>query len=196
MSLAHSTAPMTVAEFLAWEETQELRWEFDGFAPVAMTGGTEAHEIIQNNLVAALNARLRGTPCRAYGSNLKIRVADRIRYPDAFVVSSPVVPRGTVRDDPVVVFEVLSPSTARTDRVEKMHEYWETPSIQRYVLIEQDAVSAMAFVREGGGWSGRVLWSGSVLALPETGTELPLDELYEGLDPAALREPPAASADG
>ncbi len=49
-----------------------------------MTGGTEAHQIISINFVAALSARLRGTPCRAYGSNLKIRVADRIRYPDAF----------------------------------------------------------------------------------------------------------------
>ena len=189
MSLAHSPAPVTIAEFLAWEETQELRWEFDGFAPVAMTGGTEAHEIIQLNLTAALNARLRGTPCRAYGSNVKIRVADRIRYPDAFVVCTPVRPLGTIRDDPVVVFEVLSPSTARTDRVEKMHEYWETPSIQRYVLIEQDAVSAMAFKRGEESWHGRVLWTGSVLALPEIGIELPLDELYEGLDPAALREP-------
>jgi len=190
MSLAHSPASMTVADFLAWEETQELRWEFDGSAPVAMTGGTVAHAIIQLNLTAALNARLRGTPCRAYGSNLKIRVADRIRYPDAFVSCTPVDPRATVVDDPVVVFEVLSPSTARTDRVEKMHEYWETPSIQRYVLIEQDAVSAMAFARGEESWSGRVLWPGSVLALPEIGIELPLDELYEGLDPAALREPP------
>jgi Uma2 family endonuclease len=181
--------PMTVAEFLAWEEAQESRWEFDGFSPVAMTGGTEAHEFIKNNLIAALNAKLRGTPCRAYGSDLKIKVADRIRYPDAFVVCAPMVHRGTVRDDPMVVFEVLSPSTARIDRVEKMHEYWATPSIQRYVLIEQDAVSAMAFTRGEESWSGRVLWPGSVLALPELGIELPLDELYDGLDPAALREP-------
>lgn len=120
---------MTVADFLAWEETQELRWEFDGFAPVAMTSGTAAHETIQLDLAAALNSRLRGTPCRAYGSNLKIRVADRIRHPDAFAACTPVNPRATVVDAPAVVFEALSPSTARTDRVEKMHEYWETPSI-------------------------------------------------------------------
>src|SRR4029450_11065602 len=56
-----SPAPMTVAEFLAWEEVQELRWEFDGSAPVAMTGGTVAHEIIPLNLVAALNTSSGGT---------------------------------------------------------------------------------------------------------------------------------------
>lgn len=60
--------PMTLAEFLAWEETQAGRWEFDGIEPVAMTGGSEAHQLIQINLVAALHARLRGTPCRAYAA--------------------------------------------------------------------------------------------------------------------------------
>jgi Uma2 family endonuclease len=150
MSLAHAPAPMTVEEFLAWEETQELRWEFDGFTPMAMTGGTEAHEIIAVNLVTALAARLRGTPCRAFGGNLKIRVADSIRYPDAFVSSGPANPRGTVRDDPIIVFEIISPSTARIDRVEKMREYWDTPSIRRYVTIEQDALSATSHTRQDG----------------------------------------------
>jgi Uma2 family endonuclease len=187
MSLAHRPAPTTPAEFLAWEETQELRWEFDGTAPVAMTGGTEAHHIIQGNLVTTLNTRLRGAPCRAYSSNLKIRVGDRIRYPDAFVACTPVNPRGTVRDDPLVVFEVLSASTARTDRVEKMWEYWDAPSIRRYVLIEQTAVSAASYVHDAGRWSGRVLWPGDTLALPEIGIELPLDELYADLDPELLR---------
>ena len=125
MSLAHGPAPMTVAEFLAWEEKQELRWEFDGFAPVAMTGGTVAHDTIQSNLVIASGNRLRGTPCRVRGSNPKIEVAGRIRYPDAFVACTPLGPSETVCRDPVVVFETLSPGTARTDRVEKMHEYWE-----------------------------------------------------------------------
>lgn len=189
MSVAVRPAPMTVAEFLAWEETQELRWEFDGFTPVAMTGGTEAHQLIALNLLGILRDRLRGTPCRAYGSDLKIKAGNAIRYPDAFVVCSPVNPRGTVREDPVVVFEVLSSSTARTDRVEKMREYWDTPSIRRYVLIEQDAISATSYVREAGRWTGRVLWAGDVIALPEIGVELPLEDLYEGLDPEALRAP-------
>ncbi len=83
-------------------------------------------------------------------------------------------PRGTVRDDPVVVFEILSASTARTDRVEKMREYWDAPSIHRYVLIEQEAISATTYVRDNGRWSGRVLWPGDTLALPEIGIELPL----------------------
>jgi Uma2 family endonuclease len=67
--------PMTLAEFLPWEERQELRYEFDGLEPVAMTGGTAGHAIVQRNLAIALGGRLRGQPCQFYGSDLKIKVA-------------------------------------------------------------------------------------------------------------------------
>ena len=65
--------PMSLEEFLAWEERQELRWEFDGFAPMAMTGGTAEHSIIERNLIFSLTGRLRGHPCQPYTCNLKIR---------------------------------------------------------------------------------------------------------------------------
>jgi Uma2 family endonuclease len=57
---------MSLEPFLAWEEQQELRWEFDGFEPVAMTGGTAEHSAIQRNLIFALTGRLRGKPCQPY----------------------------------------------------------------------------------------------------------------------------------
>ena len=81
--------PMTMTAFLAWEDQQELRYEFDGIQPVAMVGGTVAHSAIQRNLLFQLTAALRGRPCRPHGSHLKIQVAGRIRYPDAFVVCTP-----------------------------------------------------------------------------------------------------------
>jgi Uma2 family endonuclease len=74
MSLA-LRQPITLADFLLWEERQPLRYEFDGVDPVAMTGGTRAHADIQANLATALRTRLRGKPCRFYGSDLKIRTA-------------------------------------------------------------------------------------------------------------------------
>jgi Uma2 family endonuclease len=109
--------PTTLEAFLDWEGRQELCHEFDGFQPVAMTGGTSEHSAIQRNLITALSIRLRGQPCQPHGSELKIAVAGSIRYPDAFVVCSSI-PRGTtVVTDPVVVFEVLSPSSSTTDRI-------------------------------------------------------------------------------
>jgi hypothetical protein len=69
--------PMILAEFLAWEERQELRYEFDGFEPVAMTGGTIAHDQITFDLRTALASRLAGKPCRPLGPNVKIIVDGR-----------------------------------------------------------------------------------------------------------------------
>ncbi len=111
--------PMTLAGFLAWEEWQELRYEFDGFQPLAMTGGTVAHDQITFNLRKALDARLTGKPCRPHGPNIKIIVDGRARYPDAVVACRPVAPDATIIDDPVVVFEVLSDGTSKTDLIDK-----------------------------------------------------------------------------
>ena len=173
---------MTLAEFLEWEERQPLRYEFDGIGPVAMTGGTYGHSTIQGNLATALGGRLRGKPCRFHGSHLKFQVAEgHVRYPDGMVLCSPVDRTATVVYDPVVVFEVLSPSTARDDRIVKAREYQATPSVQRYVMLEQDGVSATVYARSGETWTHEILIADSILALPEIGVELPLAELYEGI---------------
>jgi Uma2 family endonuclease len=181
MSLAVNQ-PMTLAEFLAWEERRPLRYEFDGLRRVAMTGGMRAHAAIQANLAISIGGRLRGGPCRFYGSDLKIRTGDdHIRYPDGFIACSPGERTNTVVSDPVVIFEVLSPATAAVDRIVKAREYQATPSVRRYVMLEQDRIGATVYARAGDGWSHDILIAGSILALPEVGAELPLAELYEGL---------------
>jgi hypothetical protein len=82
--------PMTLAQFLTWEERQELRFEFDGVRPIERLSGTVAHAHIQTNLAVAIGGRLRASTCHFYGSSLKIQVAlDHIRYPDAFVTCAP-----------------------------------------------------------------------------------------------------------
>ena len=178
--------PMTADEFLAWEEGQDLRHEFDGFAPAAMTGGTFEHDAIQVNLIRALANRLAGTPCRAHGNSLKIEAMGSIRYPDAFVTYGPI-PRGsTLLRDPVVIFEVLSRGTARTDRMVKNREYASTASVQRYVMLEQGTAGATVFERAGADWLGRILGADAVIRMPEIGIEIPLAELYEGLDLSGL----------
>lgn len=174
--------PMSLVEFLAWEQRRELRHEFDGFQPVAMVGGTAAHSIVQHNLLTALTNRLRGKPCQPHGSELKVEVAGSIRYPDAFVVCTPVARDATLVADPVVVFEVLSAGTARIDRVTKNAEHRATASVQRYVMLEQDSQAATVFAREGERWVGSLLTGDAVLSMPEIGIEVPLTELYEGLD--------------
>ena len=120
--------PMTLAQFLEWEQRQPLRYEFDGATPIAMTGGTWGHSAIQRNLAISVGGRLRGKPCQFHGSDLKFQVAEgHIRYPDGMVVCSPIERNATIVHDPVIVFEVLSPSGTRTDRIVKGREYQPRP---------------------------------------------------------------------
>jgi Uma2 family endonuclease len=189
--------PMTLVEFLAWEERQELKYEFDGTTAVAMVGVTRAHARIQRNLNTSLDTRLRGKPCEFLGNDLKIEVAGRIRCPDGFVACSPGANSSTVVQDPVVIFEITSPSTSSTDRIVKNGEYRATASVQRYVMLEQDRVAATVFSRAGDDWVGHVFVGDVILAMPEIGIEVPLVELYEGLvfdEPGANDDDPTQSS--
>jgi Uma2 family endonuclease len=176
--------PMSLEAFLVWEERQELKYEFDGFQPVAMTGGTLAHASIQANLAISVGGRLRGSPCRFLGSDIKVLTAanTRSRYSDGLVTCTRGSNDSTVVPEPVVIFEVLSRSTASTDHITKNREYAALPTVRRYVMLEQERIGATVFTRSGGDWIGHVLADDAVLAMPEIGIEVPLAELYEGLD--------------
>jgi Uma2 family endonuclease len=174
--------PMTLREFLAWEERQDLRWEFDGFEPVAMTGGAEAHEGIGIRLRTLLDMRLMGKRCRVRGPTMKIEVMGRMRYPDAVVSCTPGPRDATVIIDPIVVFEVLSPSTSRTDRIDKLREYRATKSIQRYVILESDSIAATVFVRRGEDWIASSLIAGEPLEMPEIEVAFPLSDIYADVE--------------
>ena len=173
--------PMTAAEYLRWEECQEVRHEYDGYGPVAMAGAREAHADIQANLITSLRSRMRGHECRAYGPDTKIEVDGSYRYPDVVIISGPRDAGRVIAPNPVVVFEILSGTTAGTDRVTK---YFEYRNIQRYIIIEQTVIGAEVFARSND-WLGRVQGQGSMLELPEVGIAFPLDELFKELDLAA-----------
>ncbi len=182
--------PMSVEDFLAWEQRQELKHEFDGLRPIAMTGGTAAHSAIQANIIHAFVGRLRGHRCRVHGSELKILVGGSIRYPEAFVVCTPLSPKATFVSDPVVIFEVLSESSVDTDLVVKNAEYRDTPSVQRYVVLEQTHAGALVFYRKGEDWLAGTAGPQGVLHFPELGFDIPLSEFYTGVEVTASQPQP------
>ncbi len=168
-------------EFLDWERQQEERYEFDGVGPVAMTGGSLRHSALGTRLVEALRQRLR-RPCRAFRGDVKVRTAgNRIRYPDAAVTcTDPLPEESDILPDPVVVFEVLSPSTAAFDRSVKAAEYAATPSVMVYVMLAQDRPQASILRRTPEGWEETMAEGAeAAIALPEVGIpDLPLAALY------------------
>lgn len=180
MSQAQSK-PMTPSEFLAWESSQELKWEFDGLQSVAITGGTRAHAVLQVKLFRALANRLDGTPCQVYSSDLKIQTGLGYRYPDVSVSCTPFPDGDLAVAEPVVIFEVLSTSTSTDDRTTKLAEYQALSSVRRYVMLEQDRVFATVITRTETGWDHALIGQGGTIAMREIGAEILMAELYDGL---------------
>jgi len=176
--------PWTQQEFFAWAASQEGRYEFDGFQPVAMTGGTLGHSIIMRSLHRALDARLRGGGCQPLGPDAGVAtIGTAIRYPDALVTCSKFDREAMTVPGVVVVFEVLSPGTSRTDRILKVREYAAVASIRRYVILEYASVGLTVMERQqpDEAWRVTTLTNDDILHMPEIGIEIPIGELYEGV---------------
>jgi Uma2 family endonuclease len=176
---------MTREEFLDWAAAQDERYEFDGFQPVAMTGGTRNHSQIAQNISFALRRRLQGTACGQVGPDAGVAtIGDAVGYPDALVTCTNGPGTDRVIPGVVVVFEVLSPTSGRVDRIEKLREYQAVPSIRRYVILEHTSVGLAVHARSNGEdpWIATALTEGDVLHMPEIGIEIPIAEFYEGTD--------------
>ncbi len=176
--------PMTQKEFFDWAEAQDVRYEFDGFQPVAMTGGNLGHSRLIRNLIRQLATRLEGSSCEPLGPDAGVAtIGDTVRYPDAVVSCSKFSDMDRVIPNPVIVFEVVSPSSVRTDRVVKLREYQAVPSIRRYVIVEPYAMAVTVFSRNNEGETFRAtgLAEDDVLQLPEVGIEMPVAAIYGGI---------------
>jgi Uma2 family endonuclease len=172
--------PWTTESFLAWEDRQEFKYEFDGRRVIPMTGGSIAHQRIVFNLCLALMGLLGDRPLMAV-QEMRLRIGAQIRYPDVAICATPLDQTTRTLTDAVAVFEVLSDDTATTDRVIKLIDYAAVPSLRAYVLLEQTAIAATLFRREPGGeWIASAHTKGS-LVLPGLDVTLPLAELYRGL---------------
>ena len=118
---------MSLDEFLVWEREQPERYEYAGGVVTMMMGSSAAHVTIAMNLAIALRHALRGTGCRPFGSDMKVIANGTARYPDVSVTCHPVGDRDDNIPHPVLVIEVLSPSTEREDRGRKKFDYFATP---------------------------------------------------------------------
>jgi Uma2 family endonuclease len=174
------TQPWTTETFLAWEDRQEGKYEFDGRDAIPMTGGSIAHQRIVGNLWSAL-IRLFGNGALLAIMEMRLRTGTRVRYPDVAVCAGPLDQTTRTLTDAVAIFEVLSDDTATTDRVDKLIDYGALPSLRSYILLEQTARAATIFQREPGTpWTASAQTDGDLI-LPNLDLILPLADLYLGL---------------
>jgi Uma2 family endonuclease len=130
---------MTAAEFLVWDQTQTVKHEFVRGEVFAMTGAAEGHVMLTGNLYIALRGHLKGSACRIFFTDMKLHVdaADAFFYPDLMVTCSAAdAADPLVKRQPLLVVEVLSPSTAAYDATAKFAAYRQLPSLREYVLID------------------------------------------------------------
>lgn len=175
-------------DYLAWEANQPVKHEYLAGEVFAMAGGSDAHVTVSLNLASALRSHLRGTPCRTYIADMKLRVAaaDAYFYPDVFVTCSAAdAQQPQEKAEPVLVAEVLSPSTEAFDRGGKFAAYRSLPSLQEYLLIDPDRRSVEVYRRDTSGHWVLYPYSGDeVLELGSVHLSLPLAQVFEDVAPA------------
>lgn len=137
-------------DYLAWEATQAGKHEFVAGEVFAMGGARQDHVLVSGNIYASLKQRLRGTPCRVYIADMKLRVAsaDAFFYPDVMVsCHSGDLKNQRFIEHPSLIVEVLSESTANYDRGEKFVAYRQLDALQEYMIIDIDAHRVECFRR-------------------------------------------------
>jgi Uma2 family endonuclease len=185
---------MTADEFLAWDAGQTIKHEFVRGEVFAMAGGEDRNFTLAGNLYMALRQHLRGGPCRVYGSDVKLRVeaADCFFYPDLMVTCSATDAADRfIKREPVLVVEVLSPSTAAFDRGEKFAAYRQLTSLAEFLLVDIDARRCDLY-RKGvdGLWVLHPTQGDDPLQLASVNLTVPAQALWAELEPPA----PASAA--
>lgn len=186
MSTASHFEPISVEDYLRGERTAHRKHEFVAGDVHAMAGGTVQHNRIASNVMGSLFGQLGDQKCQAFNSDMKVRIqmenGTRFYYPDASIVCEPNAPEDTFQDQPVVVVEVISDSTRRTDEYEKRDAYLSMVSMRVYVLIEQSAASALVYRRTGQQFD-REIYAGidAIIPLPEVDCNLPLKDAFRNV---------------
>ena len=179
-------------EYLEGERSAEVRHEYVDGHVYAMAGASDDHNRIAGNIFAELRERLRGHRCEPFINDMKVKIppafADVYYYPDVLVACDPTDNARYFRERPTVLIEVLSTETERTDRREKALAYRQIPTVEAYVLVEQERMAATILRRTEPGWQSDVIEGpGSILKLPGIGVEIPLERIYERTPVAAAR---------
>lgn len=187
--IAQTKPKITPQEYLELERQAETKSEYFAGEVFAMAGASERHNVISVNTAYLLVGQLKGRPCKAYGSDMRVKVerAKLYTYPDVVAVCGKPLFEDSQLDtllNPTVVFEVLSPSTEAYDRGAKFETYRQIESLTDYVLISQDQALIEHYQRQPGGQWLLTDYRGleATLALASIGCTLPLAEIYDKVD--------------
>ena len=186
-----SDLPRTIAEFDVWNAGQPERWEFFGGHPVMLAPASKPHTIIKTNIARHLANRLAGARCRTYAEGVEIKTAAMSLIPDVAVECRPIDLTTPAVAEPVLIVEVLSPSTAKDDIGQKWQGYCLIQSLRHYLVVAQDSRFVTLHTRTGPASFEETVHQEGVIELAALGVSLSFEEIYED-----VTFPDLAAADG
>lgn len=180
---AKARPSMSVAEYLAFEAQSPSKHEYAAGQVFAMAGASARHNRIALNIGARLHQATRSGPCEAFIADMRLRIDQVIYYPDLMVCCDPDDRDPYLKTRPCLVVEVLSDSTERIDRGEKLYNYQRIPTLEGYLLVSQDQLRVDLYRRAGSVWEFTTYdqWDDQV-SLPCPEATLALREIYERIE--------------
>lgn len=167
--------------YLQSELFSEIKREYIDGAVYAMAGASKNHQRIIANISGEFWTQLKNMPCEPFSSDIKVKVGSKFFYPDVMVVCKDDIGNDYYTESPVIIVEVLSTSTRRMDETAKKFAYQTLPTLQEYVLIEQDFVD-VEVCRRSEGWVSRHYFMGDSVTFDSLGLTLAVTDIYARVD--------------
>ena len=186
VALKDNFPKFTPEEYFEWEEQQLGKHEYMDGEVYAMTGGTQNHSDIAGNFLTLLKSHLRGSGCKAFNSDLRIKIfeSNKYVYPDLSVTCDnrdKTTPQYITH--PCLIVEVLSPSTAAYDRGDKFRMYRQNPSLIDYVLVDTNKMAIDLYRKdEAGNWYIINYEAGDSIELKSVNLTVPIEQVYEEIE--------------
>ncbi len=183
---ASCAAPMTKAEFLRWVQRQERRHEFVAGRAVMHAGSTKRHNWLAQNSAFMLRQRLVSDDWCIGFADVAVSIRDDIRYPDVLLEKREGDGRDLVCEAPVLIAEILSPSSTGADLTIKLAEYTSLPSLQAYIVASQDEPIVWLWQRDAASRAfpakpQEIAGREAAITVAGLGLSLPMAELYRGI---------------
>lgn len=187
MALNYAHSYLTEAEYLQGEPFSDIKHEYIHGDVYAMAGASRHHNIITTNIARQLGNHLEQTPCTVFSSDMKVKADGNFFYPDVIVVCDDEQGDDYYTEKPVFIVEVLSKGTRRNDKRLKMNAYKTLPSLQEYVLIEQDCVD-VEVCRRANGWVSEHYFLGDDVTFSALDLTLSVADIYARVNNEDMRD--------
>lgn len=186
-AVAYGKQKYTIEEYLRMERASDEKHEYYKGEIFAMAGASNRHNVIFSNLFIRAGAQLLNSPCRPYGSDMRIHIPENslFTYPDISIICGELVPFDEEKDTatrPIVIIEILSKATRNYDRGEKFRLYRAIPTLREYMLVDSDNVWVEIFrINDHGHWELEEYKTlQETVTLPVINVSLKMEEIYSG----------------